>query len=105
MKGITFLSHVMGQEHDRMSRILLGLVVGCPLPGGLSNVHLIRAVRALLDFFYLAQYPIHTDEMLVLLDDALECFHDNKSIYIDLGIHDSFNLPKLHFAHYYTQYI
>ena len=62
MKGITSLSCVTGQEHDQMSRILIGLVVKCPLPGGLSNVHLVKAVRALLDFLYLAQYPIHTDE-------------------------------------------
>lgn len=105
LKGITSLSRVTGQEHDQMSRILLGLVVECPLPGGLSNTRLVRAVRALLDFFYLAQYPIHTDETLDLLDDALEHFHDNKSIYIDLGIRDSFNIPKLHFARHYTMYI
>ena len=54
MKGITSLSHVTGQEHDQMSRILIGLVVECPLPGGLSNVRLVRVVRALLDFLYLA---------------------------------------------------
>ena len=95
------LSRVTGQEHDQMSRILIALVVECPLPGGLSNVHLVRVVRALLDFLYLAQYPIHTDETLDLLDDALEHFHDNKTIFIDLGIRDSFNIPKLHFAWHY----
>ena len=105
MKGIMSLSRVTGQEHDQMSRILIALVVECPLPGGLSNVRLVRAVRALLDFLYLAQYPIHTDETLDLLDDALEHFHDNKTIFIDLGIRDSFNIPKLHFAWHYTLFI
>ena len=88
-----------------MSCILLGLVVQCPLPSGLSNVWLVRVVRALLDFLYLAQYPIHTNETLALLDATLEHFHDNKSIFIDLGICDSFNIPKLHFAWHYTLYI
>ena len=105
MKGISSLSRVTGQEHDQISRILLGLVIDCPLPGGLPNVRLVRAVRALLDFIYLARYPIHTDETLSLLDDALERFHDNKNIFIDLGIQDSFNIPKLHSAKHYTQYI
>ena len=105
MKGISSLSQVTGQEHDQISRILLGLVIDCPLPGGLSNVRLVYTVCALLDFIYLAQYPVHTDETLSLLDDALELFHDNKNIFIDLGLRDSFNIPKLHSAKHYTHYI
>ena len=88
-----------------MSRILLGLVIDAPLLGGLSNVHLIQAVRALLNFIYLAQYPIHTDESLVLLDNTLEQFHGNKEIFVDLGIRDAFNILKLHFARHYLDYI
>jgi len=105
IKGITSLSWVTGQEHDQMSRILLGLVIDAPLPDGLSNVRLVRAVRALLDFLYLAQYPVHTDETLVLLEDALECFHENKEIFVDLGIHDAFNIQKLHFTRHYLENI
>jgi hypothetical protein len=85
--------------------ILLGLVIDAPLPDGLSNIRLIRAVRALLDFIYLARYPVHTDESLVLLEDSLEQFHDNKEIFVDLSIRDAFNIPKLHFARHYVDYI
>ena len=105
LKGISSLSRVSGQEHDQISRILLGLVIDCPLPGGLSNIRLVRAVRALLDFIYLAQYPVHSDETHSLLDNALERFHDNKNIFIDLSLRDSFNIPKLHSAKHYTLYI
>ena len=106
IKGITSLSRVTGQEHDQMSRILMGLVLDAPLPGGLSNARLVRAVRALLDFLYLAQYPVHTDETLQLLEDSLRCFHDNKSIFVDLDIRDAFNIPKLHCsARHYVEYI
>jgi hypothetical protein len=105
IKGITSLSRVTGQEHDQMSRILMGLVLDAPLPGGLSNARLVRAVRALLDFLYLAQYPVHTDETLQLLEDSLRRFHDNKSIFMDLDIHDAFNIPKLHSARHYVEYI
>ncbi|KAF9486934.1 hypothetical protein BDN71DRAFT_1485414 [Pleurotus eryngii] len=105
LKGITTLSRVTGQEHDQMCRILLGLVIDLPLPGGVSNTRLIWAVRAILDFLYLAQYPVHTDRSLELLEDALEEFHSNKAIFIDLGIRDSFNIPKLHFAKHYVRFI
>lgn len=105
LKGITSLSRVTGQEHDQMCRILLGLIIDVPLEGGMSNTRLIRAVRTLLDFLYLAQYPVHTDATLELLEDALQRFHNNKDIFIDLGLRDSFNLPKLHFAQHYIDYI
>ncbi|KAF9529836.1 hypothetical protein CPB83DRAFT_924972 [Crepidotus variabilis] len=104
-KGITSLSRVTGQEHDQMCRILLGVVVDLPLPGGLSNVRLVQCVRALLDFLYLAQLPIHTTETLAILEDALQRFHDNKNIFVDLGIRENFNLPKLHFALHYVDLI
>lgn len=105
MKGITSLSRVSGQEHDQMCRILLGLVIDIPLPDGMSNVRLVRAVRSLMDFLYLAQLPIHTDDTLELLEQSLQRFHDNKEIFTDLGIRDSFNLPKLHFANHYVDLI
>ena len=105
LKGITCLSHVTGQEHDQMCRILLGLIIDIPLEGNLSNVRLIKAVRALLDFLSLAQYPIHTDETVALLEDALEQFHKNKDIFIDLGLCKAFNIPKLHFTQHYIEFI
>ncbi|KAF8056055.1 hypothetical protein FPV67DRAFT_1566591 [Lyophyllum atratum] len=105
IKGISTLSRVTGQEHDQMCRILLGLIIDAPLPGGRSSARLLSAVRAMLDFLYLAQYPIHTDKTLELLEDALEDFHKNKAIFIDLGIRDSFNIPKLHWAEHYANAI
>ena len=105
IKGITSLSRVTGQEHNQMSHILMGLILDAPLLGGLSNVHLVYAVRALLDFLYLAQYLVHTDETLQLLEDSLQRFHDNKSIFVDLDIRDAFNIPKLHSTRHYIEYI
>ncbi|KAJ8468795.1 hypothetical protein ONZ45_g17114 [Pleurotus djamor] len=105
LKGITTLSRVTGQEHDQMCRILLGLVLDLPLPNGFSNVRLIRAVRAVLDFLCLAQYPVHSARTLELLEEALASFHANKEVFIDLGIRESFNIPKLHFAQHYVRFI
>ncbi|KAG1874431.1 hypothetical protein F4604DRAFT_1880886 [Suillus subluteus] len=101
LKGISHLSRVSGTEHNQICRFLLGIVIGIQLPGNLNNARLTRAIRAILDFLYLAQYPCHTDQTLVLLDNALTRFHDNKDIFLDLGIQSNFNLPKLHsFRHY-----
>ena len=101
MKGISTLQRVTGKEHADMCRFLLGLILGLPLRDGMSPVCLIRAVRALLDFLYLAQYPAHTSETLELVCTALERFHANKAIFIDLGIREHFHFPKLHSLDHY----
>ena len=67
-----------------------------PLPSGVASSWLIRAVCALLDFLYLLQLPSHTADTLLCLEDSLARFHQNKDIFIDLGICVHFNFPKLH---------
>ena len=88
-----------------MCQILLGLVINIRLPNNLSNTPFIRAIRAILDFLYLAQYPVHTSETLKLMDDSLANFHDHKHIFIQLGLRDNFNIPKLHFISHYVRCI
>ncbi|TEB31128.1 hypothetical protein FA13DRAFT_1791834 [Coprinellus micaceus] len=105
VKGITSLSRVSGKEHAAMCQILLGLILEIRLPDGISNLPLLRAVRAILDFVFLAQYPVHTSHTLRLLEDALERFHSNKHVFVNLGIRDHFNIPKLHFASHYVRLI
>ena len=105
MKGITSLNRVTGKEHAQIASILLGLVIGIRLPRGLPSSRLLRAVRGLLDFLYLAQYPMHTTKTLELLRDALKRFHDNKDIFKHLGIRDNFQIPKLHFLDHYAMLI
>ncbi|KAF5388369.1 hypothetical protein D9615_000743 [Tricholomella constricta] len=102
-KGITTLSRVSGTEHRQMSSFLLGLLADIHLP--VSSARLIRATRALLDFLYLAQYPVHTDETLDALEASLCDFHANKSIFVDLGIREGFNIPKLHSLTHYVRAI
>ncbi|KAJ7140543.1 hypothetical protein C8R43DRAFT_954828 [Mycena crocata] len=103
MNGISHLSRVSGQEHDQICRFLLGIIIDIPLPENLNNARLIRSVRALLDFLYLAQYPVHSTETLAQQDEALARFHENKEIFIELGIRSNFNLPKLHFLRHYPR--
>ena len=104
-KGITSLSRLTGKEHADMCRILLGLIVDMDLADGTSPIPLVRSTRALLDFLYLAQYPVHTSETLGLLQQSLRDFHTNKHIFVELGIREDFNLPKLHSLVHYADSI
>ncbi|KAL1750346.1 hypothetical protein FB107DRAFT_252199 [Schizophyllum commune] len=92
MDGISSLSFVTGQTHDEICRVLLGLVLDIPLPNRSHS----RVVRA---------HPIHTDETLRQMNDALESFHREKDVFIELKVRDNFNIPKLHFATHYVQNI
>jgi hypothetical protein len=104
-KGISTFARVSGQEHKKMCSILLGLVVDLPVPGGLDSTRIIRAVRSLMDFLYLAQYGSHTSDTISELQDCLMRFHDNKDVFLDLGIRRQFNLPKLHSLTHYASSI
>ncbi|KIM63099.1 hypothetical protein SCLCIDRAFT_118016, partial [Scleroderma citrinum Foug A] len=61
------------------------------------------AVHEILDFTYYAQYQSHTESMLKKMDIALCSFHQHKSIFINLGMRNDFNIPKIHsMLHYLT---
>lgn len=104
-RGISNLTRVTGHEHEQMARIILGVIADLRLPGGQSSARLVRATRALLDFLFLAEYPVHSTHTLQLLEDALQRFHDNKNIFVELGIRSDWNLPKLHFLRHYVALI
>ena len=104
-EGITSLSRVSGTEHKNICRILIGLVIGLPLPTGQGSSRVIKAVRALLDFLYLAQFPSHTSETLQRLNNSLALFHQNKSVFVDFGVRRHFNFPKLHSLIHYLSSI
>ena len=72
---------------------------------GHNSAWLLKAVCSLLDFITISQYPIHGDDSLRSLNDALELFHEHKAIFIDLGICKDFLIPKLHFCRHYVDAI
>ncbi|KAJ7704443.1 hypothetical protein B0H17DRAFT_1193676 [Mycena rosella] len=105
MSGISNLSRVTGKEHDQISCFLLSIIIDVRLPNNLSSSKLVGTVRGVLDFVHQAQYLMHTTETLAHLLNALEHFHNNKSIFVDLGVCSGFNLPKLHYCSHYIMYI
>jgi hypothetical protein len=103
--GITGLSRVTGKEHGLMGRVILGVIADLSLPGGYDSARLLRAVRALLDFLYLAELTLISVQHLRLMKKALNTFHENKQIFVDLGIRGDFNIPKLHSCLHYVDSI
>ena len=104
-KGITTLFQVSGHEHKKMCSVLLGLIIGLPIPGGWDSSCMVKAVRVLLDFLFLAQYECHTSDTLTCLQDSLSAFHDNKEVFVNLEVREQFNLPKLHGLLHYVSLI
>jgi hypothetical protein len=104
-EGVSKLSRITGKEHDQICRALLGVIVDMRLLNDLEPARLIRAIRGLLDFIYLSQLPVHSSQTLNQLGEALGAFHSNKSIFIDLGIREHFNIPKIHACSHYASSI
>ncbi|KAG1760626.1 hypothetical protein EDD22DRAFT_980541 [Suillus occidentalis] len=101
--GISGLTQVSGPEHREICKQLLGCIVDAPgAPAGV-----IRATRSLLDFLEIAQYQSHTEATLGYLADALDEFHANKDVFINLGACNSedFNFAKLHSLEHYANSI
>jgi hypothetical protein len=89
-KGITILSRISGKEHKAMCRILLGLITDIPLPGRQVPLHVVRATHALLNFTFLAQFSSHTTHTLHQLEESLKRFHNNKDVFLNVGVRRAF---------------
>ncbi|KAE9386415.1 hypothetical protein BT96DRAFT_839264 [Gymnopus androsaceus JB14] len=98
--GISSLSQISGTECKNMGKILLGFLIGSTMPK-----KAITAVRAILDFIYLAQYPTHNDNTLGYMTDALNTWHNNNNSFLEIGVRDDFNIPKFHSLVHYVEMI
>ena len=98
-EGISALKQVTGREHRDIQRYILPVIAGA-----VSSEFLI-AIRALLDFRYLAQAPAIDEGVCAQIESALHAFHSNKHAIIEakarLGkgkaVIDNWFIPKLEF--------
>jgi len=98
-KGITLVSQWTGQEYKELEKVFLGVIAGA------TDGAIVSAVRAALDFIYYAHFECHTDSTLKRLEAAWTDFHEKKSIFIDHGVREQFNIPKLHSMQHYLHMI
>src|SRR5882724_959485 len=67
---------------------------------------MVVALRAFLEFCYIAQCDIHDTTSLCNLGDALNCYHTHHKTFQECGIHtNGFNLPQQHSLVHYVQLI
>ncbi|KAG1724981.1 hypothetical protein EDB19DRAFT_1897836 [Suillus lakei] len=97
--GISTVSQWTCTEHKEMQHVVLGVIAGAVEP------RVFQAVRAALNFIYYAQYQSHTDTTLAQMQDTLDEFHANKPIFVELGLRQHFNIPKVHSMCHYVQSI
>ncbi|CAA7260292.1 unnamed protein product [Cyclocybe aegerita] len=97
--GISALSQISGSERKNMAKILLACLVGS-IPSAAT-----KAITALLDFIYIAQYPTHNNSTLEYLQNAIEEFHEHRDYFIQLGLRKDFNIPKFHSLLHYIDTI
>ncbi|KAH9947697.1 hypothetical protein B0H21DRAFT_778363 [Amylocystis lapponica] len=99
--GISSVSQWTGAEHKEMEKIFVGMLASA------VDVRVIQAVRALLDFIYLASLQSHTTETIRRLRAALDDFHTHKDIFLETGARHPahFNIPKYHAMEHYPDLI
>ena len=66
---------------------------------------MVKALRAFLEFCYIAQRNVHDTQSLEELDEALQCYHHYHKIFITTGIRTGFNLPHQHMLIHYSKAI
>lgn len=99
-KGITKVKQWTGNEFKMMEKTFVGVVAGASV-----DTHVVKAARSVLDFIALAQLPYHTDSSLATLASTLSDFHKLKKVFVEYGVRQHFNIPKVHSMLHYVEAI
>ena len=89
-EGISSLKQVTGRDHRDIQRYII------PVIADAVSSHFLIAIRALLDFRYLAQAPVITEPMCKMIENALALFHQHKKAILDAGARRGKNGPLRH---------
>ncbi|KAG2144162.1 uncharacterized protein EDB93DRAFT_1241316 [Suillus bovinus] len=86
-KGISKRKQWMGADYRELECVFL-----CVIAGAVDNR-------------VLASYQSHTEESLSCMQATLELFHANKNIFVEHGVQEHFNIPKIHSMVHYVNSI
>ena len=96
--GVSRPLQMTGRDHCDMERTIVPILDGA----GTASDEFIHAVRALIEFIYRAQDPVHTDSSITAMEQALAEFHARKQSILDLRVQRGgkgpighFKIPKL----------
>jgi len=62
---------------------------------------MVRTLRAFLEFCYIAHRDVIDTKSLAELEEALDRFHQYRTIFMECGVRKNFNLPRQHFLRHY----
>ena len=80
--------------------------VWLPAIEGYVPVEMMRAIRAFLEFCYIARRDVIDTQSLRALEEALSRFHRHRVIFEECGVRaEGFNLPRQHFLEHYPTLI
>jgi hypothetical protein len=95
-EGISSLKQVTGREQRDIQRYIIIVIADAVPP------QFLIAIRALLDFRYLAQSPVINEAVCQNISDVLSLFHQHKEAILDAGARrgkkgkiDHWHIPKL----------
>ncbi|KAI6004573.1 hypothetical protein EDC04DRAFT_2871792 [Pisolithus marmoratus] len=90
-----------GKEHKEMEKVFLGFIAGVQTPNWSESC------MQLLTSFSILPCALHTTWTLEALGRALDDFHAEKGIFIELGGQQAthFNIPKVHSMQHYHLHI
>jgi hypothetical protein len=89
-EGISKLKQVTGRDQRDIQRYIIPVIADAVSP------QFVLALRALMDFRYLAQSPVLDDKACGQITNALTLFHQNKQAIMDAGARRGKNGPILH---------
>lgn len=87
--GILKLKQVTSHDHCSVQCYIIGIIAG-----GVPH-EFIKAICALLNFCYLAQAPLFTDQSIERVSNALQEFHNHKEAIVHQGAQSNWEIPKL----------
>ncbi|OBZ77102.1 hypothetical protein A0H81_03480 [Grifola frondosa] len=89
-----------GDDTKGLMKVYLPAIVGY------VPQEMVRSIQAYLDFCYLVRRNVHTPETLTQLDEALQHFHANRTIFQMTGVRPTgFSLPRQHSLKHYIHLI
>ena len=95
-KGVSHVKQMTGREYREIQRTIVASIAGATSP------RFVRSIRAIVDFIYLAQNPVHSPATLQSMEQALSEFHSFKGAIIEAearkgkkGVKEDFFIPKL----------
>lgn len=107
--GISFIQQCTGRENRDIERQILGAIAGQED----LDPRVLKCVRALLDFIFMAGFPVHTERTLAEMQRHLDIFWKNIRVFVELSARvgksgnliEEFAIPKLHLLFHYLMNI